>query len=103
MTDLAKHLGAFGVWVRLVISTPIARGRIIPLMADGLILPYLDIPFQHASPAILKAMKRPGNREKVLDRIRAWRNICPELAIRSTFIVGLAAKLRTISNYCWIG
>ena len=93
MTDLAKHLGAFGVWVRLHYIYPYPHvDEVIPLMADGLILPYLDIPFQHASPAILKAMKRPGNREKVLDRIRAWRNICPELAIRSTFIVGFPGE-----------
>jgi len=65
---------------------------VIPLMADGAILPYLDIPFQHASPRILKAMKRPGNRERVLERIANWRKICPDLVIRSTFIVGFPGE-----------
>jgi ribosomal protein S12 methylthiotransferase len=65
---------------------------VIPLMADGLILPYLDIPFQHASKKILKSMKRPGNRDRVLERIAKWREICPELVIRSTFIVGFPGE-----------
>jgi len=66
--------------------------EVIPLMADGKILPYLDIPFQHASPRILKLMKRPGSSSKVLERIRAWRSVCPELTIRSTFIVGFPGE-----------
>jgi ribosomal protein S12 methylthiotransferase len=91
--DLARALGQFGVWVRLHYVYPYPHvDEVIPLMADGLILPYLDIPFQHASPKILKAMKRPGNREKVLERIQSWRNICPDLVIRSTFIVGFPGE-----------
>jgi ribosomal protein S12 methylthiotransferase len=66
--------------------------RLIPLMAEGRILPYLDIPFQHASPPVLKAMRRPANQEKMLDRIRAWREICPDLTLRSTFIVGFPGE-----------
>jgi ribosomal protein S12 methylthiotransferase len=65
---------------------------VIPLMAEGLVLPYLDIPFQHASPKVLKAMKRPANEAKVLERIRSWREICPDIAIRSTFIVGFPGE-----------
>ena len=91
--DLAKALGQLGVWVRLHYVYPYPHvDAVIPLMAEGLILPYLDIPFQHASPRILKAMKRPGNRERVLERIQAWRGICPELVIRSTFIVGFPGE-----------
>ena len=91
--DLARALGQLGVWIRLHYVYPYPHvDDVIPLMADGLILPYLDIPFQHASPKILKAMKRPGNRERVLDRIHAWRKRCPELVIRSTFIVGFPGE-----------
>jgi ribosomal protein S12 methylthiotransferase len=91
--DLARALGQFGVWVRLHYVYPYPHvDDVIPLMAEGLVLPYLDIPFQHASPTILKAMKRPGSHEKVLERIRAWRAICPELVIRSTFIVGFPGE-----------
>ncbi|MEE8365407.1 MAG: 30S ribosomal protein S12 methylthiotransferase RimO [Gammaproteobacteria bacterium] len=91
--DLAQALGQLGVWVRLHYVYPYPHvDDVIPLMADGLILPYLDIPFQHASKRILKSMKRPGNRERVLERIQAWRGICPELAIRSTFIVGFPGE-----------
>ena len=91
--DLARALGQLGVWVRLHYVYPYPHvDDVIPLMADGLILPYLDIPFQHASKRILKSMKRPGNRERVLERIQAWRDICPELAIRSTFIVGFPGE-----------
>lgn len=91
--DLAKALGQLGVWVRLHYVYPYPHvDDVIPLMAEGLILPYLDIPFQHASPRILKAMKRPGNRERVLERIQAWREICPVLVIRSTFIVGFPGE-----------
>ncbi|MHC4221907.1 MAG: 30S ribosomal protein S12 methylthiotransferase RimO [Planctomycetota bacterium] len=91
--DLARALGQLGVWVRLHYVYPYPHvDDVIPLMADGLILPYLDIPFQHASPKILKAMKRPGNREMVLERIHSWRQSCPELVIRSTFIVGFPGE-----------
>ncbi len=91
--DLAKALGQLGVWVRLHYVYPYPHvDDVIPLMSEGLILPYLDIPFQHASPRILKAMKRPGNRDRVLERIQAWRKICPELVIRSTFIVGFPGE-----------
>jgi ribosomal protein S12 methylthiotransferase len=91
--DLARALGQFGIWVRLHYVYPYPHvDDVIPLMAEGRILPYLDIPFQHASPKILKLMKRPGNRERVLERIQAWRECCPELVIRSTFIVGFPGE-----------
>ena len=91
--DLAKALGQLGVWVRMHYVYPYPHvDDVIPLMAKGIILPYLDIPFQHASPKILKLMKRPGNRERVLERIHAWREVCPELVIRSTFIVGFPGE-----------
>jgi len=93
MTDLARELGKLGAWVRLHYVYPYPHvDRVIPLMADGLVLPYLDIPFQHASPKVLKAMKRPANEAKVLERIRGWREICPDIAIRSTFIVGFPGE-----------
>ncbi|MCR8921435.1 30S ribosomal protein S12 methylthiotransferase RimO [Dasania sp. GY-MA-18] len=93
MQDLAVALGELGVWVRLHYVYPYPHvDKVIPLMAAGKILPYLDIPFQHASPRILKLMKRPGNQVKVLERIKAWREICPELVIRSTFIVGFPGE-----------
>ena len=91
--DLSRELGQLGAWVRLHYVSPYPHvDDVIPLMAEGLVLPYLDIPFQHASPSVLKAMKRPGNQEKTLDRIHAWREICPDLAIRSTFIVGFPGE-----------
>jgi len=91
--DLTRALGQLGVWVRLHYVYPYPHvDDVIPLMADGSILPYLDIPFQHASKRILKAMKRPGNRDRVLERIAKWRDICPELVIRSTFIVGFPGE-----------
>jgi ribosomal protein S12 methylthiotransferase len=91
--DLSRELGQLGAWVRLHYVYPYPHvDDVIPLMAEGLVLPYLDIPFQHASPSVLKAMKRPGNQEKTLDRIHAWREICPDLAIRSTFIVGFPGE-----------
>jgi len=91
--DLAKELGSLGAWVRLHYVYPYPHvDEVLQLMADGIVLPYLDIPFQHASPNVLKAMKRPGNQEKTLDRIRKWRDICPDLAIRSTFIVGFPGE-----------
>lgn len=93
MQDLAQALGELGVWVRLHYVYPYPHvDKVIPLMAAGKILPYLDIPFQHASPKILKLMKRPGNQVKVLERIARWREICPELVIRSTFIVGFPGE-----------
>jgi ribosomal protein S12 methylthiotransferase len=93
MTDLARHLGQLGAWVRLHYVYPYPHvDRVIPLMADGLVLPYLDIPFQHASPPVLRAMKRPANDAKVLDRIRGWRQVCPDIAIRSTFVVGFPGE-----------
>jgi ribosomal protein S12 methylthiotransferase len=93
MQDLAVALGELGVWVRLHYVYPYPHvDKVIPLMAEGKILPYLDIPFQHASPRILKLMKRPGNQEKTLERIKAWREICPDLVIRSTFVVGFPGE-----------
>ena len=87
--DLARELGDLGAWVRLHYVYPYPHvDAVIELMAEGLVLPYLDIPFQHASPSVLKSMRRPANQEKTLDRIRKWREICPDLAIRSNFIVG---------------
>ncbi|MEK6245159.1 MAG: 30S ribosomal protein S12 methylthiotransferase RimO [Pseudomonadota bacterium] len=93
MKELCEALGSLGIWVRLHYVYPYPSvDEIIPLMADGKILPYLDIPFQHASPRILKLMKRPAAAEKVLARIRAWREACPELTIRSTFIAGFPGE-----------
>ena len=91
--DLAEALGSLGVWVRLHYVYPYPHvDQVIPLMAEGKILPYLDIPYQHAAPTVLKRMRRPGNQEKTLDRIQAWRRDCPDLAIRSTFIVGFPGE-----------
>ncbi|RTL01613.1 MAG: 30S ribosomal protein S12 methylthiotransferase RimO [Proteobacteria bacterium] len=91
--DLCNELAKLDVWVRLHYVYPYPHiDEIIPLMAAGKILPYLDIPFQHASPRILKAMKRPGNVDGLLERIKSWREICPDLAIRSTFIVGFPGE-----------
>lgn len=91
--DLCRELSKLGVWTRLHYVYPYPHiDEVIPLMADGKILPYLDIPFQHASPKILKAMKRPGNVDGLLERIKQWREICPDLAIRSTFIVGFPGE-----------
>src|SRR4051812_39436022 len=93
MTELCKSLGELGVWVRLHYVYPYPHvDEAIPLMAEGKILPYLDVPFQHASPRILKLMKRPASAEKVLERVRAWRAICPDITIRSTFIVGFPGE-----------
>ena len=87
--DLARELGELDAWIRLHYVYPYPHvDELIPLMADGRILPYLDVPFQHASPRILKSMRRPAAAEDTLERIRAWRRICPHLVIRSTFIVG---------------
>jgi ribosomal protein S12 methylthiotransferase len=91
--DLARELGEFGVWVRLHYVYPYPHiDDVIPLMADGKVLPYLDVPFQHASPMLLKRMRRPAAQEKTLQRIRAWRRACPDLTIRSTFIVGFPGE-----------
>ena len=91
--SLAEALGSLGVWVRLHYVYPYPHvDRVLPLMADGRVLPYLDIPFQHASPAVLKAMRRPAHQEKTLERIARWREICPDLALRSTFIVGFPGE-----------
>ncbi len=91
--DLARELGDLGVWVRRHYVYPYPHvDEVIPLMAEGKVLPYLDIPFQHASPPVLKAMRRPAHAEKTLERIRRWRDICPDLAIRSTFIVGFPGE-----------
>ena len=93
MYDLCNALGEMGAWVRLHYVYPYPHvSDTIPLMAEGKILPYLDIPFQHASPRILKDMRRPAHQEKTLDRIREWRNICPDLTLRSTFIVGFPGE-----------
>jgi ribosomal protein S12 methylthiotransferase len=93
MKELCEALGSLGIWVRLHYVYPYRHvDDIIPLMADGRILPYLDVPFQHGSPRILKAMKRPAAAENTLERIHRWRQICPELAIRSTFIVGFPGE-----------
>ncbi len=91
--DLAEALGSLGVWVRLHYVYPYPHvDQVLPLMADGKILPYLDIPFQHASPRVLKAMRRPANQEKVLERLTAWRRQVPDLTLRSTFIVGFPGE-----------
>lgn len=93
LTELADAMGSLGAWIRLHYVYPYPHvDEIIPLMAEGKILPYLDIPFQHAEPRVLKSMRRPGNQEKVLQRIRSWREICSDLAIRSTFIVGFPGE-----------
>jgi ribosomal protein S12 methylthiotransferase len=91
--DLAQALGSLGAWVRMHYVYPYPHvDEVIPLMAEGKILPYLDIPFQHASERILKLMKRPAATENVLERIRRWREICPDLTLRSTFIVGFPGE-----------
>ncbi|HKP24119.1 MAG TPA: 30S ribosomal protein S12 methylthiotransferase RimO [Dongiaceae bacterium] len=93
MTELCQALSQLGIWVRLHYVYPYPHvDEVMPLMAEGKILPYLDIPFQHASPRVLKAMRRPANQEKVLGRIQKWREICPDLTIRSTFIVGFPGE-----------
>jgi ribosomal protein S12 methylthiotransferase len=91
--DLARELGQLGVWVRMHYVYPYPNvDDLLPLMAEGKILPYLDVPFQHASPRILKLMKRPGDVDKVLDRVAAWRRAVPDLTIRSTFITGFPGE-----------
>lgn len=93
MTELSQALSELGVWIRLHYVYPYPHvDDVIPLMAEGLLLPYLDVPFQHASPKILKAMKRPAHAENNLARIKAWREICPEITVRSTFITGFPGE-----------
>jgi ribosomal protein S12 methylthiotransferase len=105
MTDLARALGELGhkpgdIWTRLHYVYPYPHvDQVIPLMAEGLLTPYLDIPFQHASPKVLKAMKRPANEAKVLDRIRNWRAIAPDIAIRSSFVVGFPGETEEDFQY----
>ena len=100
MTDLSRELGLLGAWVRLHYVYPYPHvDQVIPLMAEGLVLPYLDIPFQHASPSVLRAMKRPANDLKVLERIRRWRDICPDITIRSTFVVGFPGETEQDFDY----
>ncbi len=103
---LAEALGSLGAWVRLHYVYPYPHvDQVIPLMADGRVLPYLDIPFQHAAPNVLKAMRRPAHQEKTLERIARWRGICPDLAIRSTFIVGFPGETEQdfLSLLDWLG
>lgn len=103
--DMAKELGDLGAWVRMHYVYPYPHvDDVIPLMAEGKILPYLDIPFQHASPTVLKSMRRPANQEKVLDRLAKWRSICPDIAVRSTFIVGFPGETDADFEYLleWI-
>ena len=91
--DLARGLGELGVWTRMHYVYPYPHvDAVIPLMAEGKILPYLDIPFQHASPKVLKAMRRPASQEKTLDQIVRWRSVCPDIVLRSTFIVGFPGE-----------
>ncbi|MDE1465178.1 30S ribosomal protein S12 methylthiotransferase RimO [Spartinivicinus poritis] len=93
MLDLCKGLGSLGAWVRLHYVYPYPHvDEIIPSMEEGIILPYLDIPFQHASPTVLKTMKRPAHAENTLNRVKAWRSICPDITLRSTFIVGFPGE-----------
>ena len=106
MTDLARELGQLSdaqgrrPWVRLHYVYPYPHvDAVIPLMAEGLLTPYLDIPFQHAAPSVLKAMKRPANEAKVLERLRNWREICPDIAIRSSFVVGFPGETEADFEY----
>src|ERR1700749_4545100 len=100
MTDLARELGKIAPWVRLHYVYPYPHvDQVIPLMAEGLVLPYLDIPFQHASRNVLKLMKRPANEAKVLERIKSWRAIAPDIAIRSTFVVGFPGETEEDFQY----
>ena len=100
MTDLARELGKLGAWVRLHYVYPYPHvDQVIPLMADGLVLPYLDIPFQHASPPVLKAMKRPANEAKVLERLASWRAQVPDITIRSSFVLGFPGETEQDFQY----
>jgi ribosomal protein S12 methylthiotransferase len=106
MTDLARELGGLRTaqgnapWVRLHYVYPYPHvDAVIPLMADGLLTPYLDIPFQHAAPSVLKRMKRPANEAKVLERLKSWRDICPDIAVRSSFVVGFPGETEADFQY----
>ncbi|MEP6607894.1 MAG: 30S ribosomal protein S12 methylthiotransferase RimO [Burkholderiaceae bacterium] len=100
VTELGKLAARYGAWVRLHYVYPYPHvDAIVPLMADGEVLPYLDVPFQHAHPRVLKAMKRPASGEKSIERIRAWRAICPEITIRSTFIAGFPGETESEFEY----
>src|SRR5690554_4719308 len=100
MTELCEALSELGIWVRLHYVYPYPHvDELIPLMAEGKLLPYLDIPFQHASPKVLKAMKRPAFEDRTLERIKRWRELCPELTIRSTFIVGFPGETEEDFQY----
>ncbi len=106
MTDLARELGGLRTpegntpWVRLHYVYPYPHvDAVVPLMAEGLLTPYLDIPFQHASPRVLKAMKRPANEARVLERLKAWREVCPEIAVRSSFVVGFPGETEADFEY----
>ncbi|HVJ70712.1 MAG TPA: 30S ribosomal protein S12 methylthiotransferase RimO, partial [Sphingomicrobium sp.] len=106
MTDLARELGKLKTpegdtpWVRLHYVYPYPHvDQVIPLMAEGLVLPYLDIPFQHASPKVLKSMRRPANEAKVLERLKNWRSICPDIAVRSSFVVGFPGETNEDFEY----
>jgi ribosomal protein S12 methylthiotransferase len=91
--DLMHELSSLGLWIRLHYVYPYPHiDEVLPLMAEGKILPYLDVPFQHASPRVLRAMRRPGDQEKTLERIKAWRKACPDLTLRSTFILGFPGE-----------
>jgi ribosomal protein S12 methylthiotransferase len=100
MTDLSRELGKLGAWVRLHYVYPYPHvDQVIPLMAEGLVLPYLDIPFQHASPKVLRSMKRPANEAKVLERLKSWRSIVPDMAVRSSFVVGFPGETEEDFQY----
>jgi len=100
MTELAMALGDLGAWVRLHYVYPYPHvDQVIPLMAEGLVLPYLDIPFQHASPKVLRSMKRPANEAKVLERLKNWRSIVPDIAVRSSFVVGFPGETEEDFQY----
>ena len=100
MTDLARELGRLGAWVRLHYVYPYPHvDNVIPLMAEGIVLPYLDIPFQHASPKVLRSMKRPANEAKVLERLKNWRAVVPDMAVRSSFVVGFPGETEEDFHY----
>jgi ribosomal protein S12 methylthiotransferase len=106
MTDLARELGQLRTpegaapWVRLHYVYPYPHvDAVIPLMAEGLLTPYLDIPFQHAAPSVLKRMRRPANEARVLERLREWRSICPDIAVRSSFVVGFPGETDADFDY----
>ena len=106
MLELVQTLGEiaepYGAWVRLHYVYPYPSvDEVIPLMATGRVLPYLDVPFQHSHPDVLKRMKRPASGERNLERIQRWREACPEIVIRSTFIAGFLARRKKSSSTCW--